>query len=148
MKREIRTLEVKDLPAAIKLIETVFMAFEAPDYDVAGVEEFMNYIQLESLAEKITSGKFRVWGCFDNQRLIGVIAMRPPAHIALLFVDAGYHRQGIAGALFNEVKKDYPSPITVNSSPYAEAAYEKLGFTKTSDVQKINGMLFIPMIHN
>lgn len=148
MKHEIRALEVNDLPDAIKLIETVFMAFEAPDYDVEGVEEFMSFIQLKSLAEKITCGKLRAWGCYDNHRLIGVIAMRLPSHIALLFVDADYHRQGIARALFNAAKNDYPTTITVNSSPYAETVYEKLGFTKISDVQKINGMLFIPMTYN
>ena len=87
-----------------------------------------------------------------EETIVGVIAMRPPCHISLLFVDAAYHRQGIAKALYKTViahykKPEHPLMVTVNASPYAESIYQRLGFIPTDTEQAVSGIRFIPMKH-
>jgi GNAT superfamily N-acetyltransferase len=93
-----------------------------------------------------------LWGCFDGDDIIGVIAIRPPCHIALLFVDKEYHRRGIARSLFMTVLSDKQvvighSAVTVNSSPYAVEAYRHLGFVNTDAEQLKNGIRYYPMTY-
>ena len=42
-------------------------------------------------------------------------------------------------------REDVPC-ITVNSSPYAVDAYERLGFCKKGEQQEKDGIIFVPMI--
>ncbi|MPN64058.1 hypothetical protein SDC9_211829 [bioreactor metagenome] len=100
----------------------------------------------------MSENELYIWGCFDGEKVVGVIAARPPCHIALLFVDKAYHRQGIARCLFNTLKDHFEADsqhaeITVNSSPYAVEVYHRLGFVDTDTEQIVNGLRFIPMRH-
>lgn len=135
---------------ALSLINATFDEFEAPDYSEEGIQEFKQFIERKKLSKNLADGQLIMWGCFQEGSLIGVIAVRPPNHIALLFVDKNYHRQGIASLLCQTVLKQIiratKSPdITVNSSPYAEKFYKSFGFTKTDNLQIVNGIQFIPM---
>jgi len=141
----IKELNIQDLAPALNLVWNVFLEFEAPDYCEEGVEEFKEFIEYDSIRDKLLQSQFNIWACYDNNKIIGVLATRPPCHISLLFVDKQYHRKGIARALFNEMLKHYKtnsgySEITVNSSPYAAEVYHRLGFKDTSAEQIINGM--------
>jgi len=83
-------------------------------------------------------------------KIIGVIATRPPCHIALLFVDKQHHRRGVARSLLMAVLQDEGvmnghAFITVNSSPYALEAYRHLGFISTDTEQATNGIRYYPM---
>ena len=42
--------------------------------------------------------------------------------------------------IFPDIKK-----LIVHSSPYAEMIYQKMGFLKTGEVTKDNGIIYIPM---
>lgn len=137
---------------ALDLVWKVFLEFEAPEYSDEGIQEFKNFIALNSIKNKITNKEFYLWGCFDGDKIIGVLATRQPCHISLLFVDKEHHRQGIAKALYKTALKHYQNnsnyvDITVNSSPYALEAYRKLGFVGTDTEQTVNGIRFIPMKH-
>ena len=77
--------------------------------------------------------------------------MQGASHMSLMFVDKRHHRRGIAGEMFRFVleglKEDESvTQITVNSSPYAVAVYERLGFVKTGEQQEEDGILFVPMM--
>ena len=89
----------------------------------------------------------RVFGAFEGDNLLGVIATRNKGtHIALFFVDGRYHRQGTGKKLFKTVLKNNPcDKMTVNSSPYAIPVYHKLGFCDTDKEQVINGLRFTAM---
>ena len=74
-------------------------------------------------------------------------------HISLLFVDKNHHRRGIAREMLNVVVDDLKKRedircITVNSSPYAVDAYERLGFCKKDEPQEKDGIIFVPMIRD
>jgi RimJ/RimL family protein N-acetyltransferase len=146
----IRTLIASDVIPAMELVWRVFSEFEAPDYSDEGIKEFKAFIEPTIITGKIESGEIRLLGAFDGVGIVGAIAIKPPLHIALLFVDKRYHRRGIARKLFETVLGDQllvagHDRVTVNSSPYAVEAYRRLGFVPTSEEQTVNGLRFTPM---
>jgi tRNA (cmo5U34)-methyltransferase len=104
------------------------------------------------MKQRLDNSEIMMWGCFHNDRIIGMIATKPPSHISLLFVDKQYHRQGIARALYQKIIEYYSkdggcTEITVYSSLYAVEAYKRLGFVATDTEQQKNGIRFVPMKH-
>ena len=138
----IKELNKNKLNEALSLVWKVFNEYEAPDYNKEGIEEFHKCINDTSYLATL-----RVFGAFEGDNLLGVIATRSEGtHIALFFVDGKYHRQGIGKKLFKTVLDNNTSnKITVNSSPYAIPVYHKLGFCDTNKEQVINGLIFTPM---
>lgn len=136
---------------ALDLIWEVFEKYEAPDYDEMGVATFRHFIEYHNMAEKVSQGEMRFWGCYQNNDLAGVIALRSGQHISLLFVREQYHRLGIARRLMNvavdAVAAEGPKvrAVTVNSSPYAVGFYKKVGFVPLGPEQKADGIRFTSM---
>ncbi|MGC6769125.1 GNAT family N-acetyltransferase [Enterococcus sp. LJL128] len=142
-----------ELSEALGLVWRTFMEFEAVDYSNQGVQEFKSFISLPEISKKLENNELFIWGYYEKSKLLGVIAVREPFHISLLFVDKAYHRQGIARRLYSKMIEDYSKNtncqiVTVNSSPYAVEAYLKLGFTAAGTEKVINGIRFIPMERN
>ena len=73
-----------------------------------------------------------------------MLHLRAPRHVAMLFVRSSLQRSGIARALLASAG-DVNCEFTVNSSPNAVAAYERLGFRVTGSEQCVHGIRFIPM---
>jgi len=147
---QIRTFKEEDLRHGLNLAWNVFLEFVASDYTYNGVESFKNFIDYDSMLELYKNQTMNFWGCFDGDEIIGVMATRNKNHIALLFVNKNYHKQAIAANLFTTLTtylKDFASvkKITVNASPYAINFYLKLGFSRLSDEQIVDGMRFTPM---
>ena len=139
----IRRLHETEIPAAIDLIWTVFLEYEAPEYPEEGVRTFR--ANLDD-SEKIRNLKF--YGAFDGETLVGIICVRQPQHIGGFFVRGDYHRRGIGRALFETMARDCEKQeFTVNSSPYAVEVYRHLGFTATDSEQLEDGIRFTPMIY-
>lgn len=150
---KIKQLEPGHLQEAMDLVWEVFQEFEAPEYSLDGIIEFKSYIETDRIKQQLRMNEMIIWGCFDEGVIVGIIAIRQCSHISLMFVDKNYHRKGIARGLLNRAV-DYltvhselfaGSEITVNSSPYAELVYRRLGFEKTGEEQTVNGIRFIPM---
>jgi GNAT superfamily N-acetyltransferase len=146
----IQKMEANDnLQEALELVWKVFLEFEAPEYCEQGISEFHDFIQVDSIRKKLLDGEFLLWAGYEDDRIVGVIAVRPPFHISLLFVDPQFHRRGIARSLFETVlevcKRNGHTEITVNSSPYAVKIYRRLGFVDTDTEQTVNGIRFVPM---
>ena len=85
----------------------------------------------------------------QDSDLVGVIEMLNCDHIAMLFVST--RRKGIAKELIRgalaECRRRRPgvNRITVNSSPFAEPVYSRMGFRATGPLQEKNGIIFVPM---
>jgi Acetyltransferases len=146
----IQKMEADDaIQEALELVWKVFLQFEAPEYCEEGINEFRGFIQADSIRQKLLNEELFLWAGYEDNRIVGVIAVRPPFHISLLFVNPQFHRRGIARSLFETVlevcKKDGYAEITVNSSPYAVGIYRRLGFTDTDAEQTVNGIRFVPM---
>ena len=134
----------------IDLVSKVFNEFVAPLYSQEGVSEFMKYAYVDELAERIKAGNF-VLSAKSGNDIIGVIEVRGNNHIALLFVKKSHQRKGIGKELLKRAietcKTQNPDThrITVNSSPNAVAAYQKMGFNAIEQEQVVNGIRFVPM---
>ncbi len=130
----------------------VFKEFEAPEYSDEGIREFQDFIAVDTVKARMSNKELLLWGYWDDNKLVGMIATRPPCHISLLFVDEEYHHRGIAKSLYRAVLDFYTenssyNEMTVNSSPYAVEIYHKLGFADMDTEQTVNGLRFTPMKH-
>ncbi|MBR6114048.1 MAG: GNAT family N-acetyltransferase [Oscillospiraceae bacterium] len=139
---ELRPLEERETPAALRLAWKVFTEYESPDYPPEGTEEFR-----KTLTNEAYLAGLRYYGAFDGEKLAGLLAIRAAQrHICFLFVDGPYHRQGIATRLFALVRRDFAGQtITLNSSPYGLPFYLRIGFKPTDTEQTVNGIRFTPM---
>jgi len=139
----VRNLQNQEYPMALALAWRVFQRFEAPEYPAEGVAHFQKTLQDRSFTDGL-----QVYGAYNDQHLIGMIATRNEGrHIALFFVEETYHRRGIGRALFLTVCEDVPDDhLTVNSSPFAVPVYQKLGFTATDAEQLKDGIRYTPMV--
>lgn len=139
---QVRTLENRETTEALALVWDVFLQFEAPDYSQEGIDAFRQSIYDPEYEKKLT-----LYGAFQDEKLVGVLATRSGgSHIALFFVRREYQRQGIGRKLFETaVKNNKSGEITVHSSPFAVPVYEKLGFAATDREQIVTGIRYLPM---
>lgn len=137
----IRRLRPEEIPDALALIWNVFLQFEAPEYSAEGIATFR-----ASLEDRERIRRLVFYGAFEGKKLVGVLCMRAPQHIAGFFVDAAYHRRGIGRGLFEAMRQDYDRQVfTVHSSPYAVGFYRRLGFVPTQGEQVTDGLRYTPM---
>ena len=119
--------EIGEETAISHLIKTVFDEFAAPDYSPAGNTFFHAYIEPDRLLERFSNGDVLLTAKTNN-RIIGIA------------------KRLVARAIATSREKDTKLKcFEVNSSPYAERIYARMGFTKTADIQDVNGLKFIPM---
>lgn len=136
---------------ALELVWEVFEKYEAPDYEEMGIATFRHFIEYHNMVEKVHQGEMRFWGCYLNNYLIGVVALRTRQHISLLFVRDKFHRLGVARKLMNVainavvIENPQVRAVTVNSSPYAVGFYKKLGFVPLGPEQRADGIRFTSM---
>lgn len=146
------TVDMVEKSGVLDLVWHVFKEFEAPEYSSEGIQEFQDFIALDTVKERMKNKELLLWGYWDENKLVGTIATRPPCHISLLFVDREYHRRGSAKKLYRTVLDFYTEnssydEMTVNSSPYAIEIYHKFGFVDMGTEQTVNGLRFTPMKH-
>ena len=135
-----------DLKGLASLVLNSFDKFIAPDYSEEGIRTFYGFFDQGSLLEKTLENGDSIFIAKENNEVIGLLATRNKSHISLLFVNEKHQKKGIGKNLFNLLCKNLETEkITVNSSPFAEKIYEKLGFIKVSPMQEKDGIKFISM---
>lgn len=141
---EIRIINHDERKVALALVEKTFMEYEAPDYPESGVENFKN----TALKNEEFLNSIVMYGAFEKNEIVGVIATRKGgSHIALFFVDGAHQRKGIGRRLFESAIKNCPGDtMTVNSSPYAVEVYHHLGFVDTDKERSFAGIRYTPMV--
>lgn len=140
---ELRELTKEEYGAALNLAWEVFRKFEASDYVPQGTQAFYS-----SIHDPDYLARLRIYGAFDGDVLIGILATRSGgAHVALFFVRGAYHRQGVGRELFlRACRENSAGQMTVNSSPYAVEVYRRLGFCETATEQTTDGICYTPML--
>ena len=145
-----RGMQPSEEPAVSTLILAAFDEYIAHEYTPDGVAEFRRYAAAEALRERVEKGNL-VWVAATGAGTVGMIEIRERNHVALLFVDKVYQRQGIARALLDHglaaARAEEPDleRVTVNSTRYGVPAYERLGFRQTGPERTVNNITFIPM---
>ena len=146
-----RMMKPADAEQVSDLVRTAFDEFIGPDFSEQGVAEFHRYVDPEAFRARIEGGSHFVMVAEVDGRLAGITEIRDCNHVALLFVGKQFHRRGIARALFDHAlmqaraKRPDVERMTMNSSRYGVAAYEKLGFRQTGPERSVNGIVFVPM---
>jgi GNAT superfamily N-acetyltransferase len=125
------------------LAREVFDQFVAPHYQTDGVAEFHRYASADALSQRHAAGH-TTYVAEQAGELVGMLHLREPRHVAMLFVQSSLQRRGIARALL-ATAGDANCEFTVNSSPNAVVAYERLGFRVTGPEQCVHGIRFTPL---
>lgn len=136
-------------PEASRIVLESFLGAVAPHTRSEGLAEFARYASPETIAERMQAGHI-MYAARQEDLLVGVAEMRPPAHLAMLFVLPGRQRQGIGKAMLSRVIRDLrhvadPLVLTAASSPNAIGAYERWGFVAEGEMQEVRGIRFRPM---
>jgi len=150
MEYNIRIVEFEQIDDALKLIWNTFLGFVAPDYSEEGIETFKTgFIENVDFKNKFKSEHEKMYGAYDNQKLVGVVSISVNNHISCLFVDKEFHRKGIATMLFNQaildLKERKVKKMILNASPYAIQFYHSIGFKDLDEQQEFHGILYTPM---
>ena len=141
----IRPAGVEDAEAIAALVMRVFDGFIAPDLDAEGRAAFARDSIPEVFARRL-AGESDGYLAVRAGQFVGVIEMRGN-HLKSLFVAGEYQGRGIARRLLARALAGREgAEITVNASPYAEAAYQRLGFRPTGDWTVSDGLRHRPML--
>lgn len=147
---QIRSAYRNEWQDAMVLAWKTFLRFEADVYTPEGVRNFQDFITDSTLYRMFVMGTYQMFVALDLDRIVGMITLRSPAHISLLFVDEKYHRRGIGRALMNYLSNYLLTEVgavrvTVNASPYGVEFYHKLGFRDLRPEEKRDGIIYTPM---
>ncbi len=124
----IRLLQPSEIDTASHLIESVSDKFTRDDFSDIGYQNFKQRVLGGGMRKNMEEG-FTYWAAFENEIMIGIIAIKPPSHLFNLFVHTDYRCKGVALRLWNHALSQlHPKTVTVYSSSYAVGLYEKLGF--------------------
>ena len=142
-----RPIQPSELAAVSALAREAFDHSVASYYEPEGVTEFHNYASVEALAQRCPAGHITLVAELDRE-LVGMLHLREPSHISMLFVHPVHQRKGIGRRLLaaaTAMFSDSARALTVCSSPNAVPAYLRLGFQATGSEQCVHGVRFIPM---
>ena len=135
----IRPLNPADIPAAAALLRRAAEAFILHESTPEGAAAFLAEQSEEGLRGRIAGGHVYHVAEVDGE-LAGFIGIRERSHLYHLFVDARFHRRGIARRLWETalaaaLGEGHPGCFTVNASNHALAFYTALGFVATAPTQ-------------
>ena len=141
-----RAMHAGEAPAVARLVRRVYDAFVAPHESPEGRATFARYAEADAMAAR--AADHRVWLAERDGALIGALELRGGAHVALLFVDGAHQGRGVARGLLAAAcgadEGAWPA-LTVNGTPGAIAAYERLGFRAAGETREQDGLRFVPM---
>jgi ribosomal protein S18 acetylase RimI-like enzyme len=147
---EVREMRPDEAQEVSDLALRSFDAFVGHELSAEGVAAYAQYAAADALRARHGDDHFTLVARVDGE-LVGMIELRQGEHLSMLFVDAAFHRRGIARRLYDaaleRLQREHPTvcEITVNASRYGVAAYERLGFVVSGEEQTVNGITFVPM---
>jgi N-acetylglutamate synthase-like GNAT family acetyltransferase len=141
-----RGAQHQDAQVINELILKVFDKYVGYGYSLKSQSIFRMYCHPNAMMTRSTEGTSFCLVAILEQEIIGIIEVQNGNHIALLFVDDRYHKNGIAKNLVSlSIKRAKVTDIGVNSSPYAVDIYKKMGFEQLDEEQEREGIRSIPM---
>jgi len=147
---DIRSFDPADASESSFMVMAAFHAAVAPHYRQAGIDAFAAYADAVSLTRRQRAGH-RTWVAQDEGRIVGLVELRLPAHVAMLFVAPIAQRRGIGrrllehAAVFATSQEPRPDALTVHAPPNAVAFYERSGFVVSAPEREKDGVRFTPM---
>lgn len=143
---QFREAQPEDVQAINDLVLKVFDKYVGPGFSPEGQSVFRAYCHPIAMFTRLTEGTSFCLVATIEEKIIGVIEVRNGNHIALLFVDDPYHKNGIAKNLVTlAIEKAKVTEIDVHSSSYAVNIYVRMGFQQLDKEQERDGIRFTPM---
>ena len=108
--------------------------------------EFHRYASPADFSQRHESGHITLVA-ENSGKLVGMLHLREPRHISMLFVQSSFQRRGIGRGLLaaaGALAGDTSCVFTVSSSPNAVSAYERLGFASLARNSACMGFAFYP----
>lgn len=147
---QIRKAIKSDAPTISSLLTESAERFFANDFTPAGYQHFLTEITPDEVLGRL-SGNYVFWVAEEQDKIIGVCAVKEKSHLYYLFTSHEHQRKGVARSLWESAKQfmlaNGAEKITVNASNFAVPAYERLGFRCVQATQEKNGIYFNPMIY-
>jgi GNAT superfamily N-acetyltransferase len=148
---EVRLMRPEEAPAVSAMVSEAFQQSLGPGQSEEARQEFLTYTAPDQLLERSRRGN-QILIAEVEGRIAGTLEVRPPSHVAQLFIAASYQGQGIAQALVDAAFPDSLTAsgltVTVNAPPEAVTTYARLGFRVIAAEQMRNGVRFVPMTRN
>jgi GNAT superfamily N-acetyltransferase len=147
----LRIATAADAEAISALVLTSAQRWIFPLCDVDGRAVLAASMAAEATRERLLTGHAYLVAEAEG-RIVGVAALRLPAHLYNLFVDDRFQRRGIARRLWSGLRahpllKDaWPAQVTVNASRHSIGVYLRLGFEAQGDEQTRGGIPSTPML--
>lgn len=98
---------------------------------------------------KFLAADFRYYVAEDHTTLVGVVGIKPPAHLYHLFIADGFQGRGLGRQLWGVARKVIAAmgsgTVTVNASHNAIGFYQGIGFVATQPLQEKFGLRYQPM---
>ncbi len=143
-------MAASDIPAVFILVRAAFARDVAPGYGADGVQNFLEYVSQNALALRLRKGH-QTWVAEQDKAIVGVLQLRLPRHLCMLFVSPDCRYSGIARSLWALAVQSLQARgergvVTVNSSPYAVEAYRRFGFTCDGGQTNVGGIVSQPMV--
>lgn len=137
-----------DLPDAAALVQKVVRecvsAWLVPD----AIAEYCDFATPIALGSRFCAGH-EFWIARQTSLAIGVLEVKPPCHVLMLFVHPEFQRAGVGRSLLACAFPGFPRAplhtVTVNSVPQSIPAYERMGFVRAGGEQNVKGIRFVPM---
>ncbi len=150
-QKYISPLDPADLNDALELCWSSFaetVAFRCSD---EGVREFYALCDPEFMSHRMADGTVMFWGAFEDDRLVGVCAVREQCQIILLFVAGDRQNCGIGTSLMKAMVMDLKAAgqevdrLSVEAAITAYPFFQKMGFAPVGDLDYSSGIPSVPM---
>jgi len=145
----IREADIDDSDPISRLVSVLTEKFIVSDFTDKGRENLLDSMTPAAIAKYIRSG-YRYHVAEDEDKIVGIVAIRENSHLYHLFVAESHQGRGLAKALWKKAMNEAlclgnPGEFTVSSSLNAQPVYEHLGFVAQSKPITKHGVSYTPM---
>lgn len=143
----IRKAVPEDAEGVCRVVHEAFVADVAPENSKEGVEFFLR-VQNPAYFTKKIPAFVSAYVAEKAGEIIGVIAIGKK--LSTFFILPEHQRSGVGKRLLSIAVTDWAAKtseviLSVNSSPNAVEAYEKMGFVRVGKEDLANNVRFLPM---
>ena len=144
----VRAATVADTAAISALTMASMQRWIAGDCTAEGATALAALMTPEATRERLAGDAYRTWVAECDGAVVGVAALRFPAHLYHLFVADDAQRRGVARLLWSAVRAAVSPGLdgfTVNASRHGVEAYRRLGFVADGPETVEHGIPATPM---
>jgi GNAT superfamily N-acetyltransferase len=140
-----RKLEKKDLEVVSSICMKAFMHSVAPSLSGEGIDTFREIASADAFSERFR-GDNTILVFEETGQTKGLIELKEGRHVAMLFIDPEFQKQGIGRELVSAViAYTRTDAMTVSASLNSVSAYLQYGFICAGEPDEKSGLKYQPM---